>query len=575
MFRHTIPSFGIVKFGKDQGMKKFIVGCLLVISFSVMRAQLVDSIYPEMNSWDRYPANFILQCHQLSDTSFLIINRYNDMYAINLSGVIMWKQDIPSSDSLPSVIANSSANPGKYAEQLYLTYYLNDCEKRGELQRVIFDIETRSFQTILGTPRLEERILFQRQPGLPQYAYATDSSLVIVYDADSLVELGPFQHKPFYEIGADGKIMVFANDSILLYQVNMTGVSLQNQLEDHVQYRIYWMAFASDSTLIVNTDEAILLVDLAWNTIREVPIPETKFYPTIHDRQWQDPYVIIDMPYYGLDSIVVLNSELDFELTIRGPLESSMDEMIYYGDSLLLVTGEAYGFLNSHSFIKAFDFSEEYDNSITDVGIVDVTHDYAVMLDTIPCADTELQRNQWINMQVEIINTGNTVIDSVVISSAFSSCPVGCGIEKFYRRTFHQLNLEPGQTQILSLGDVEIMNLNLSPDIEACMMVLLPDNRTDIISTNNITCVYRTVSATEVAENEIDLYPNPVHDQFFIKGDGMYSISIFDMQGRICFQQEHTISDQAINVKDLQSGMYILHIADEKGNVHAEKVIIE
>jgi len=93
------------------------------------------------------------------------------------------------------------------------------------------------------------------------------------------------------------------------------------------------------------------------------------------------------------------------------------------------------------------------------------------------------------------------------------------------------------------------------------------------------------VSATGVLEHnvQVSIYPNPVSDQLHIamKEEGMRpSVFISDLMGRVIFKETmvegNGLKQSAISLKGIASGMYMVIITDEIGNViDTEKVVVQ
>lgn len=87
--------------------------------------------------------------------------------------------------------------------------------------------------------------------------------------------------------------------------------------------------------------------------------------------------------------------------------------------------------------------------------------------------------------------------------------------------------------------------------------------------------VCQTTSAplevTEFSFEDIKLFPNPSGGEFTIKVDAAHArkdikIEVFDVRGRLIHQQEFKQTsklDEVINLRNAQSGMYILYLSDE------------
>ncbi|MEO6191165.1 MAG: T9SS type A sorting domain-containing protein, partial [Saprospiraceae bacterium] len=75
------------------------------------------------------------------------------------------------------------------------------------------------------------------------------------------------------------------------------------------------------------------------------------------------------------------------------------------------------------------------------------------------------------------------------------------------------------------------------------------------------------------------LFPNPVQDVMNIKNSviPMARILIYDMEGKICFDQKLSGSIQiSVNVKDLINGLYLVQVYGEEGQlIYAGKIIKE
>jgi hypothetical protein len=78
------------------------------------------------------------------------------------------------------------------------------------------------------------------------------------------------------------------------------------------------------------------------------------------------------------------------------------------------------------------------------------------------------------------------------------------------------------------------------------------------------------VSAEEVRQNEISVYPNPANDQLHIEAEGINDIALMDMYGR---QVRSCNNCNTLSVQELPSGFYMLRINTEQGII-TRKVIV-
>jgi len=74
----------------------------------------------------------------------------------------------------------------------------------------------------------------------------------------------------------------------------------------------------------------------------------------------------------------------------------------------------------------------------------------------------------------------------------------------------------------------------------------------------------------------MDIYPNPVREQLFIKVTQDMELNIYAMDGRIV-QKDISIfkGDNVIDVKALNAGMYLLSMQDANGNSGVMKFVVK
>ena len=77
----------------------------------------------------------------------------------------------------------------------------------------------------------------------------------------------------------------------------------------------------------------------------------------------------------------------------------------------------------------------------------------------------------------------------------------------------------------------------------------------------------------EIPESEIKLYPNPVNDILYIEAKTAINVArVYNFQGQLILEK---IEDSSLELHNLNTGMYFLHIVNSKGQEYSKKIIIE
>ncbi|MBK8927429.1 MAG: T9SS type A sorting domain-containing protein [Crocinitomicaceae bacterium] len=98
-------------------------------------------------------------------------------------------------------------------------------------------------------------------------------------------------------------------------------------------------------------------------------------------------------------------------------------------------------------------------------------------------------------------------------------------------------------------------------------------------SNHNYLAKYSNVTSTLGSDQlTIKLWPQPASDKLVLSGlrDGLYTITLFTMDGSVILSEEHYISEtenETIQISELKSGMYILVVMDKEGISYRHKII--
>ncbi len=104
-------------------------------------------------------------------------------------------------------------------------------------------------------------------------------------------------------------------------------------------------------------------------------------------------------------------------------------------------------------------------------------------------------------------------------------------------------------------------------------MKLLPRDNDDFKNINLAVTSIRTYSN----DIKVSIFPNPSNDVVFVTADGnLYSVSIIDLSGKIAVNTSINESSNAVDVSELENGVYIIALSTVNGETVArEKIIIK
>jgi len=85
---------------------------------------------------------------------------------------------------------------------------------------------------------------------------------------------------------------------------------------------------------------------------------------------------------------------------------------------------------------------------------------------------------------------------------------------------------------------------------------------------------YATMSIKEYGQFDVSIYPNPASDRITIEsGEKLKKIRISDLSGKVVCELTTSGNSTLIDMGELQSGPYFIHLETESGNVRLEKLM--
>ena len=198
--------------------------------------------------------------------------------------------------------------------------------------------------------------------------------------------------------------------------------------------------------------------------------------------------------------------------------------------------------------------------------------------DQNPITELNLSLTDNLNPNAVLVNIGPdvpNVTDSVLMDISLEGTVLGSMmIPSSYTQqlTAGQGLILSGQQPLFTAADME----GLEGTFELCYEVRIVGVATDPVSNNNKACLTinrGTTGINEVAEGEVNVYPNPATTVINIDNAEGAQVSVFDINGRMISNVESASANQTIDASNFAKGMYIVRIANGN-NVITKKISV-
>jgi hypothetical protein len=121
--------------------------------------------------------------------------------------------------------------------------------------------------------------------------------------------------------------------------------------------------------------------------------------------------------------------------------------------------------------------------------------------------------------RIQVTNHGTNILEKVDLLIGFDNILLWeCGSRPAYRKQYGGLHLAPGASVWLDFGDVNVNYQNHAPT-QFCFWTAAPNEGNDGNHNNDVFCITpKTTGVTEAPMADIQVYPNPASDGFWLKG---------------------------------------------------------
>ena len=96
----------------------------------------------------------------------------------------------------------------------------------------------------------------------------------------------------------------------------------------------------------------------------------------------------------------------------------------------------------------------------------------------------------------------------------------------------------------------------------------------ELVLLYNISTKKGYVSVDEMVNETYKVYPNPVKDILTVEGENIQQVNVYNTVGQLVKTINSNDNIVNVNVDDLQNGMYIVNVINNKGEVATSKVSV-
>ncbi len=144
--------------------------------------------------------------------------------------------------------------------------------------------------------------------------------------------------------------------------------------------------------------------------------------------------------------------------------------------------------------------------------------------------------------------------------------PINCANVDIFMSTDNGLTFpEVLATNVPNTGSFSVAVPNL-PTNKARVMVMCSDGRFFNVSKNSFTISENTMSAEELKNNNVKIYPNPTNGIVMVSFQEVKptTIKITDVTGKLIFENTITEQQTKINLSNYNSGIYFIQLTDDQ-----------
>lgn len=342
------------------------------------------------------------------------------------------------------------------------------------------------------------------------------------------------------------------------------------------------LASAEEAALFLLTANHLEKYDSALNLIQAFPLADqVDFYllKSIEEKVYlvgrnESNETLVQVLDHDLNPIRNFSTFDRYQLV--NDLASQEGELLLIGNELakehngspnLHYTQWPYTLHGSHIFSQSFDSLGQRATNALDVALAGIEMSGNPSIEDL---GYDCQSISFSSVSVKVENTGTEAIQSLSLNSRFDRCQGICRSAFTYLYPFENLNILPGQSVLLPLGNISAPGIPQQGEVELCFWLSLPNGKTDNRGANDMFCQSLMINSSRDLNPsfEISLYPNPATDRLQVDFKSPLEDDFYGELFNLLGQRIQTVVipkgsvASSLDLSHLAAGTYLLSIGE-------------
>ncbi len=395
----------------------------------------------------------------------------------------------------------------------------------------------------------EQQLYFSHQFKLRDLA-VLDATNAYALGESWLFKIDPNEGEMLVDIPLDdGKALLALEEEEAL--LVLTGNDLRKYDADLNLVHTFPLSDNTDFYLLKAIDEKVYLLGRNENKETVIQVVDNKLNP-IRNFTTFDRYQLVNDLAFQEGELILIGNKLAKD---------------YTGTPNLHYTQWPYSLHGSHIFSQSFDSLGQRAANPLDVGLAGIEMSGNPSIEDL---GYDCQSVGFSAVSVKIENTGTETIHSLSLNSRFNRCQGICRSAFTYLYPFEDLNLLPGESVLLPVGNISAPGIPEQEAVELCFWVSLPNGKTDNRGVNDMFCQSLIINSNRDLNPSFDisLYPNPASDRLRVDFKSPIANDLRGELFNVLGQKVQTVifpkgsTGQSLDLLQLTPGTYLLSIGE-------------